>query len=197
MHDWCAKAKRGVTEPSDDPLDEPPVQLPAVTNRTAPGVLAPLADDQLIPALIADAGNVVSWRHVDFFTSNIRNPNTRRAYARACQTFFVWCDERSWLSRPSGPAGRSCCTRKAASTISCRAITHSPRRCALTPKPPELKRTAGVSCFAPPADTGVDPAVARCPGLRRRKQPAGPFIQTAANRGEPANRRTGRESRIH
>jgi site-specific recombinase XerD len=33
-----------------------------------------------VPALIAAAG----WRYVEFFTANIRNPNTRRAYARAC-----------------------------------------------------------------------------------------------------------------
>jgi site-specific recombinase XerD len=48
----------------------------------------------LIPSLIANAGDHVAWRYVDSFTSNIRNPNTRRAYARACHTFFAWCDER-------------------------------------------------------------------------------------------------------
>ena len=48
----------------------------------------------LIPALIAAAGDQAAWRYIDFFTSNIRNPNTRRAYARACSTFFAWCDER-------------------------------------------------------------------------------------------------------
>jgi hypothetical protein len=56
--------------------------------------LTPLPDGQLIPSLIADAGDQACWRYIDFFTSNIRNPNTRRAYARACQTFFAWCDER-------------------------------------------------------------------------------------------------------
>ena len=34
-----------------------------------------------------------AWRYVDFFTANIRNPNTRRAYARACRRFFAWCDD--------------------------------------------------------------------------------------------------------
>jgi site-specific recombinase XerD len=56
--------------------------------------LTPLPAAHLIPNLIAAAGDTASWRYVDFFTSNIRNPNTRRAYARACQTFFTWCDER-------------------------------------------------------------------------------------------------------
>ena len=48
----------------------------------------------LIPTLIAAAGDDASWRYVDFFTSNIRNVNTRRAYARACSSFLTWCEER-------------------------------------------------------------------------------------------------------
>ena len=39
-------------------------------------------------------GDQASWRYIDFFTANIRNPNTRRAYARACTRFFAWCEER-------------------------------------------------------------------------------------------------------
>ncbi len=79
---------------SDHKSDEPPVQLPAVNETTTSGTLTPLPAAHLIPALIADAGDQASWRYIDFFTSNIRNPNTRRAYARACQTFFAWCEER-------------------------------------------------------------------------------------------------------
>ena len=41
----------------------------------------------ITPALIADAGDPAAWRYVEFFTANIRNPNTRRAYARACRNF--------------------------------------------------------------------------------------------------------------
>src|ERR1700727_3164516 len=81
-------------EPSDHPLDEPLDQLPAIIEPARSGGLTPLPDAQLIPAVIADAGEQASWRYVDFFTSNIRNPNTRRAYARACQTFFTWCEDR-------------------------------------------------------------------------------------------------------
>src|ERR1700682_5123650 len=81
-------------DPSDHPLDEPPAQLPALIDPATPGVLTPLPDAQLIPALIPGAGESSAWRYIDFFTSNIRNPNTRRAYARACQSFFAWCDER-------------------------------------------------------------------------------------------------------
>jgi len=48
----------------------------------------------IVPALIADLGDDASWRYIEFFTANIRNPNTRRAYARACARFFAWCEDR-------------------------------------------------------------------------------------------------------
>jgi site-specific recombinase XerD len=47
-----------------------------------------------VPALIAAAGDAAGWRYIEFFTANIRNPNTRRAYARACSSFFSWCENR-------------------------------------------------------------------------------------------------------
>ena len=52
----------------------------------------PQTDTYIVPALIADAGDPAAWRYVEFFTANIRNPNTRRAYARACTSFFAWCE---------------------------------------------------------------------------------------------------------
>ena len=61
----------------------PPDQLPVIIQPTA--LTTPTAHDlHLVPALIADAGETAAWRYIDFFTANIRNPNTRRAYARAC-----------------------------------------------------------------------------------------------------------------
>jgi transposase InsO family protein len=56
--------------------------------------LVPLPGGHLVPATIAAASEQAAWRFIDFFTANIRNPNTRRAYLRACQQFFAWCDER-------------------------------------------------------------------------------------------------------
>ena len=41
--------------------------------------------------LIAAAGPEVTETYIDFFTSTIRNRNTRAAYARACWQFFEWC----------------------------------------------------------------------------------------------------------
>jgi site-specific recombinase XerD len=63
-------------------------QLPAAVLQ--PSALTSPSDTYIVPALIADAG----WRYVEFFTANIRNPHTRRAYARACGRFFAWCEER-------------------------------------------------------------------------------------------------------
>ena len=42
-----------------------------------------VASAMLVPKLIADAGENASLRFLDFFTANIRNPNTRAAYAVA------------------------------------------------------------------------------------------------------------------
>lgn len=69
-------------------------QLPALIEPIRSGVVAAQPDTSLVPGLVTDAGDGATWRYIDFFTSNIRNPNTRRAYARACVQFFAWCDER-------------------------------------------------------------------------------------------------------
>jgi site-specific recombinase XerD len=45
-------------------------------------------------ALVAAAGERASYRFFEFFTANIRNPNTRRAYARAAVEFFDWLEAR-------------------------------------------------------------------------------------------------------
>jgi site-specific recombinase XerD len=78
-------------DPSQDP--DPPAPLPAIIPPDAVPAVAD-AELRLVPALIAAAGDAAGWRYVEFFTANIRNPNTRRAYARACARFFAWCDGR-------------------------------------------------------------------------------------------------------
>ena len=37
------------------------------------------------------AGERASMRFLEFFAANIRNPHTRRAYARAADEFLAWC----------------------------------------------------------------------------------------------------------
>ena len=72
--------------------EEPTHQLPATI--TSAEVTADQRALNVVPALIADLGDQAAWRYVEFFTANIRNPHTRRAYARACARFFAWCDDR-------------------------------------------------------------------------------------------------------
>ena len=65
-------------------------QLPAIVQ---PSALAQ-TDTYIVPALIAAAGDAAGWRYIEFFTANIHNDHTRRAYARACGRFFAWCEQR-------------------------------------------------------------------------------------------------------
>ena len=80
----------GGLDPAIEPVHLPATIVPAMSG----GLTTPLPATHLIPNLVAAEGDAASWRYVDFFTSNIRNPNTRRAYARACHQFFAWCEER-------------------------------------------------------------------------------------------------------
>jgi site-specific recombinase XerD len=44
-----------------------------------------------LPALVIAAGDRAGTRFLEFFAANIRNPHTRRAYARAADEFLGWC----------------------------------------------------------------------------------------------------------
>jgi site-specific recombinase XerC len=46
-----------------------------------------------VPAVIAARGPHAGRRFLEFFTTNIRNPHTRKAYYRAACEFFDWCDQ--------------------------------------------------------------------------------------------------------
>jgi len=46
-----------------------------------------------LPTLFAPDAQA-SRRFIEFFTANIRNPNTRRAYARAATDFANWCERQ-------------------------------------------------------------------------------------------------------
>ncbi len=49
-----------------------------------------------LPRFITDAGERASKRTLEFFTANIRNRNTRHAYARAVGRFADWCERRKF-----------------------------------------------------------------------------------------------------
>jgi hypothetical protein len=52
--------------------------------------LVPITSARL-PELVVAAGDRASLRFLEFFAANIRNPHTRRAYARAADEFLAWC----------------------------------------------------------------------------------------------------------
>jgi site-specific recombinase XerD len=90
-------------------------QLPVIIQASS---VIGTTDGHLVPSVISDAGEQAAWRYIDFFTANIRNPNTRRAYSRACSQFFAWCDDH----------GRSLATIRpfdVATYIEARQQTHS------------------------------------------------------------------------
>jgi site-specific recombinase XerD len=93
--------------------------LPTIVPPTASEIFTRCEPEvALIPAMVANAGESAAWRYVDFFTSNIRNPNTRRAYSRACQTFFTWCEDRGLTLATIRPYD-------VATYIETRGLTHS------------------------------------------------------------------------
>ena len=47
-----------------------------------------------VPTLFLDAGEKASWRLIEFLTAQIRNRNTREAYARAILRFCHWCESK-------------------------------------------------------------------------------------------------------
>ena len=59
---------------------------------TAIAILEPAVGTMLVPAMVAAAGERAARRFIDFFTANIRNPNTRAAYGVAMRGFFAWLD---------------------------------------------------------------------------------------------------------
>jgi site-specific recombinase XerD len=55
--------------------------------------LAITRSQTLVPSPVASAGEDASRRFLEFFTANIRNPNTRTAYGWAVADFFRWCEQ--------------------------------------------------------------------------------------------------------
>ena len=49
----------------------------------------------ILPTLIAWVGDPTALRFLEFFTVNIRNQNTRAAYARAAAAFLRWTHRAS------------------------------------------------------------------------------------------------------
>ena len=58
---------------------------------------------EMVPPIIADEGPNAVWRFVEFFAANIRNKNTRAAYAYAVTQFFRWCEQHNFTLRDLRP----------------------------------------------------------------------------------------------
>ena len=64
------------------------------------GYLAAIHLTTGLPSLIERSGESAGVRFLEFFTAQIRNPHTRRAYARAAAKFLAWCESRGVASLP-------------------------------------------------------------------------------------------------
>src|SRR6516225_8143428 len=87
---------KGEGEEAPDFMPEEPKEPILLTDddmTVAPPALIRVGLERL-PAAIAAAGARTSERFIEFFTANIRNRNTRMAYALAVRQFFNWCEKR-------------------------------------------------------------------------------------------------------
>jgi len=69
-------------------------EVPSVDLVPPPSANALTFAGRPFPGLIARAGENAARRFVEYFTANIRNPNTRAAYAQAVSRFCGWAEAR-------------------------------------------------------------------------------------------------------
>jgi site-specific recombinase XerD len=69
-------------------------ELALQNGNTLPPAMLPESGRVVVPVVIADAGDQAAYRFIEFFTADIRNPRTRRAYFRASLRFFAWVEAK-------------------------------------------------------------------------------------------------------
>ena len=74
-----------------DQIAEQTNQLTVSTAAKAPRISAVIRAQVVVPAIVADAGDLAARRYLEFFGVTIRNRNTRTAYLHAASRFFAWC----------------------------------------------------------------------------------------------------------
>jgi len=67
-------------------------QLTKKTKKSLPTLISANAT---LPTIISNAGERATYRYVEFFTAQIRNVNTRRAYLGSTNQFFEWLQENN------------------------------------------------------------------------------------------------------
>jgi integrase/recombinase XerC len=70
-----------------------------LSTMAAKGITVARAGTSL-PSLVATSGERAGVRFLEFFAVQIRNPHTRRAYARAVGEFLSWCESIGVASLP-------------------------------------------------------------------------------------------------
>ena len=65
----------------------------AAVVTTILGAVGGVDATSVVPALYAPDASAAR-RTLEFFAANVRNPNTRKAYARAASEFAAWCSSR-------------------------------------------------------------------------------------------------------
>jgi hypothetical protein len=147
--------------------------------------LVPFRSGDASPALIAAAGESAKPRFLEFFTANIRNRNTRRAYAQAASEFLAWCEHRRVPSitavQPMHVAGKAASFRDPPSVR---------LACGCDPKGPlfpTIARTSGQLTTTPLPQANAHAMIRRAPAPLASR-PRSAIIPS----GQPASRRTSR-----
>jgi site-specific recombinase XerD len=91
------------SDPNPFSLDRDLPATPVVRADRPHAIRKPVGNGILVPTLIADLGDDATRRFLEFFTANIRNKNTRAAYARAVAQFLAWCEDREIALRAVEP----------------------------------------------------------------------------------------------
>lgn len=56
-----------------------------------------------VPVIFSATGERASFRFTEFFTANIRNPNTRVSYSRAVREFCHWAEDHGFQLEALNP----------------------------------------------------------------------------------------------
>jgi integrase/recombinase XerD len=91
------------SDPNPFSLDRDLSATPAVRADRPHPIRKPVGNGILVPTLIAELGDNAAKRFLEFFTANIRNKNTRAAYARAVAQFLACCEQHGCTLRQVEP----------------------------------------------------------------------------------------------
>jgi hypothetical protein len=84
-----------VQNSGDKKRNTKPVGNNSTNDRGRNNSVVVVINSALVPAFIAAGGEKAGYAFIDFFTAQIRNRNTRAAYAAAVRGFFHWCEAKS------------------------------------------------------------------------------------------------------